>query len=82
MPRAGVSRDVVERVGERGGREAAAASAGVHGGQSRVFTRPATGDFAMTISVGVHRSTRAMSRTVRAVPPIVPVTFDRPIRGA
>ncbi len=29
-----------------------------------------------------HRSRRDMSRTVRAVPPTVPVTFDRPTRGS
>ena len=59
-------------------RPSTAASSGVHGGHSRVLTRPGSGDLAMTSNVdaALHRSTRAMSWTARAVPRTVPVTFD------
>ena len=72
-----------------------AASCGVNGGVSRVLTRPGTGALARTMSwaatvlsgaafdgLSAHEaSTRRMSRTVRTVPPTVPVTLDRPDRG-
>ena len=58
-----------------------AACRGEHGGHRRVLTRPGTGAFAITSSAAAHDRTAAMSRTARAVPRTVPVTFERPARG-
>ena len=62
----------------------AAACSGVHGGQRRVFTRPAAATWrarARWRRCRRHRSTPAMSWTARIVPATVPVTFERPMRG-
>ena len=80
-----VAVDRLERVGQRGlgqGRRLMR----VNGGVSLVLTRPGTGSFASTMiwAAGslIEASTLRMSRTVRIVPPTVPVTFDFRFAGS
>ena len=76
---------VAERVGERGRRDRRglrrACTAG-RGASSPVRAGATSRARAASRRSGGHRSTPAMSCTARTVPASVPVTFERPMRGA
>ena len=77
--RGGVARR--ERVLERRARQRRGLLVACTAGTGASSRARGAGAFAITSSVGAHVSTAAMSRTARAVPRTVPVTFERPARG-